>query len=413
MFGRILWQGLLSHGFYVVGFGVLFSACLPRTQSESSQANNDANRTVTDMRGVSVRLPKQPQRVISVSDGLIESVMAHLGVIDRLVALGSSCVQRDFTYDIPGKAGTFTYSGGMNPIRLLYPKTADLPLVAKSGTPLQLEQILALAPDLVILREGCCTLTSLDDPKNKQALSTLEASGIPVFVLKGTSMFDPPDLDKLDQEIRLLGQIFSYEEKAEQLILYLNTSIRFIQNRTSSLHPAVKPRLLLLGLSPTAREGGSAGVTKGKDTIEGYFIEQLVRATNAYQGPGGRSTSLMLSDEQILALDPDVIVLPTASGYHPPEEIYEAPYYTKLQRLRAVQNKKVVALPWTPCNCSKRLEYPIEVIMIAKSAYPDAFAEISIHEWVLDFYQKIYGVSREKAKEIRSAQWLDWTIDTF
>jgi iron complex transport system substrate-binding protein len=339
--------------------------------------------------------------------------MAHFGIMDRLVALGSRCVQHDFTYEIPGKARTFTYTEGMNPIRLLYPETADLPLVAKSGTPLQLEQILALAPDLVILREGCCTLASLEDPKNKQALSTLEAAGIPVFVLKGTSMFDPPDLEKLHQEIRLLGELFSHEEKADRLISYLRTTIQFIQDRTSSLRPPVKPRLLLLGLSPSAREGGSAGVTKGEDTIEGYFIEQLVGATNAYQGQGGRSSSLILSDEQILALDPDVIVLPTASGYHPPEEIYEAPYYTKLQRLRAVQNKKVIALPWTPCNCSKRIEYPIEVMMMAKSAYPDAFADISIHEWVLDFYQQIYGVSRERAKEIRSAQWLDWTINTF
>jgi iron complex transport system substrate-binding protein len=114
--------------------------------------------------------------------------------------------------------------------------------------------------------------------------------------------------------------------------------------------------------------------------------------------------------EQVFALDPDVIALPTSSGYHPPEELYEAPYYAKLQSLRAVKQRKVIALPWMPCNCSKRLEYPIEVMMIAKISFPEAFEDIQIHEWVLSFYQTIYGVDRNKAKEIRSAQWLDWTI---
>lgn len=370
-------------------------------------------KTVTDMRGEKVQIPQDPKRVISVSDGMIESVMAHFGRFDRLIALGSSCLQKDFSYDIPGKSSTYTYTDGMNPLRVLFPEIAELPLIARSGMPLQVEQIVALKPDLIILREGCCTINSLDDPKNLQALSLLESFGVPVVVLKGTTVFDPPSLENFNREILLLGEIFDQMEKARNLTAYLDETINSIKTRTSPIPNAEKPRVLMLGLSPVAREGGSAGVTRGTDTIEGYFIEQIANAQNAIQGTGGRVASMMLSDEQILALDPDRIVLHTASGYHPPEEIYEAPYYSKLQNLRAVKEKNVISLPWTPCNCSKRLEYPIEVMMIAKQAYPDLFSDISIHEWVLDFYGTVYGVDREKAKEIRSAQWLDWTIDRF
>jgi iron complex transport system substrate-binding protein len=395
-------------------FCLLFFVACQNGIKESSRSQEDGNyKTVTDMRGEKVEIPIDPKRVISVSDGMIESVMAHFGMLDKLIALGSSCLQQNFTYDIPGKSQTYTYADGMNPLRVLFPEIAELPLIARSGMPLQLEQIIALEPDLVILREGCCTINSLDEPKNRQALSLLESFGVPVVVLKGTTVFDPPSLEKFNQEILLLGEIFGHREKAAELVAYLDKTIEMIKERTRSISDSGKPRVLMLGLSPVAREGGSAGVTRGTDTIEGYFVEQIVHAKNAIQGRGGRAASMMLSDEQILALDPDKVVLHTASGYHPPEEIYEAPYYSKLQNLRAVREKNVISLPWTPCNCSKRLEYPIEVMMIAKQAYPDLFSDISIHEWVLDFYGTVYGVDREKAKEIRSAQWLDWTIDQF
>jgi len=392
---------------------LFFGSCGQNTDKINNNNGKEGLRTITDMRNVSVIVPKFPQRVITVSDGMIESVLGSFGKLDKVIALGSRCIQQNFTYNIPGKNKTYTYTDGMNPVRMLYPETAELPLIAWSGMPLQLEQMVTLKPDLVILREGCCTLNNLEDPKNKQALSILESLGIPVVVLKGTTSYDPPNLSMLKQEIKLLGELFEKQEEANHLINFLNETIQYIKNRTAGFQDHEKPNILMLGLSPVAREGGSAGVTRGTNTIEGYFIEQIIHAKNAIRGKGGKSATLMLSEEQILAINPDLIILHTSTGYHPPEEIYEAPYYSRLQNLRAVLEKNVIALPWTPCNCSKRLEYPVEVMMIAKSAYPDNFSDIHIHEWVLDFYQKLYNIDREKAIKLRSAQWLDWTIDYF
>jgi iron complex transport system substrate-binding protein len=403
-----------SSNFYCLSLLVclVFVACERPQQVLPVTTVPSGYKQITDMRQVSVTIPQNPERVITVSDGMIETVMAHFGVIDRLVGLGSSCLQRNFSYEIPGKEQSLNYMEGMNPVRLLYPNISSLPLIASSGLPFQLEKIAALKPDLILLREGCCTIPNLGDPKSQQALSMLSSFGIPVVVLKGTNQFDPPDLNMFHQEIALLGEIFNQEEKAQGLISFLENSISMVTNRTSAYTEDERPTVLLLGLSPIAREGGSAGVTKGKDTMEGFIIEKLVNARNAYRGIGGRTSSLLLNMEQVFALDPDVIVLPTSSGYHPPEELYEAPYYSKLQNLRAVQSKKVMALPWTPCNCSKRIEYPIEVMMTAKVSYPAAMEDIEIHEWVLSFYENIYSVDRETAKAIRSAQWLDWTVDS-
>jgi iron complex transport system substrate-binding protein len=103
-----------------------------------------------------------------------------------------------------------------------------------------------------------------------------------------------------------------------------------------------KVRMMQLGLSPRAREGGGAGMAWGLDTIEWYFIEDTANAKNAYEGTGA---FVVVATGQILTMDPDVIVLPTAQGYHPASELYTAPYYQHLQELSAMKNGRVYALP--------------------------------------------------------------------
>ena len=119
----------------------------------------------------------------------------------------------------------------------------------------------------------------------------------------------------------------------------------------------------------------------------------------------------MVSPEHVLALDPDVIVLPTDWGYHPPRELYDAPYYQNLQELKAVKNRRVMALPWSPCNCDKRLEYPIDVMVMAKAAYPERFEDVDLGEWLLQFYQNVYDVDVKTAEGLRTAQLMDWTVE--
>lgn len=207
----------------------------------------------------------------------------------------------------------------------------------------------------------------------------------------------------------IIGQVFGKEADASKLAGYLEEQVCFIDERTRDIPLDERPRVLILGLSPTARNAGGAGQVFGLDTIESYFIEEIAHAQNAFAEPGYFKT---VSAEQILSIDPDVIVLCTANGYHPPEELYSAPYYRNLQELKAVKNRQVVAWPWTPCNCAKRLEYPIDVMVIAKAAYPERFADIELSEWLLDFYKNVYGVDDDTAQALRSAQWMDWCVET-
>ena len=52
-------------------------------------------RTIIDSRGIEVKIPVNIQRVATISDGLIEGIMTAFGVQDKLVAVGSSCIQKN------------------------------------------------------------------------------------------------------------------------------------------------------------------------------------------------------------------------------------------------------------------------------------------------------------------------------
>lgn len=394
---------------------ILCAGCTqPATQGEKAgvvktDSSIPGYKTVVDSRGVAVKVPTDIRRVVTISDGLVEGAMIRFGVQETLVGVGSSCIQRNFSYVFPSVKGkNVTYVRGMNPVLYLDPGIANLPRIGESSVALNYETLAGLKPDVVILRLGDCTLRYPDDENVKKSISTIESLNIPLVVTYGPNAYKTATVSGITDEIRIIGEVFGKEAEAKKMSDYLEGQVNMIKQRTRDIPDSSKPRVLILGLSPTARSQGGAGQVFGTGTIESFFIEDLVNAKNSYQDSG--SSFKTLSAEQILANDPDKIVLCTANGYHPPMELYEAPYYQNLQELSAVRNKQVSALPWTPCNCGKRLEYPIDVMVIAKSSYPEKFSDIELSDWLIQFYENLYGVNETTAKDLRSVQWMDWTV---
>jgi iron complex transport system substrate-binding protein len=389
---------------------LVLSGCT--TQPQSSDDNPDEYTKITDMQGREVQIPQNVTKIVDVSDGFVSSVLYSLGEIDTVVGLGSTNLQEIDTYTFQDVSGeNYSYENGMNPVTLLYPEIMNLPAIAEYGVAVNFETIASLEPDVVIVRIGFCSMNTDEyggEEDIARSIETMESLDIPIVVLLGPPAYPNPDVSKISEEIRIIGEIVNRTTEAKQLSNYLQNIVSLVENRTKNISEEEKPEVLLFGLSPNARDSGGAGDVLCTDTMESYFIENIVHAKNAYNETGGWK---ILSTEQILALNPDVIVLPTDWGYHPPRELYNASYYQILQELDAVQNRRVFALPWTPYNCAKRLEYPIEVMVIAKAAYPDLFDDFKIHEWVLDFYQNVYHVNQSTAEQLRTIQWMDWTVE--
>jgi iron complex transport system substrate-binding protein len=366
-------------------------------------------RRVADMRGETVTVPAQLTRVATIDDGFVEAVMTRLGAIRSLVGVASDSLRRTWAYSYPGANGRdFAVADGMGTMRALHPWMADLPCASCGGSDaIGYETIAAMRPEVVILRVGDCTVGTSPEIVAR-AVEVVGALGIPVAVLRSPADYHGQGLESLRAEIDVLGRLFGREREATALSDELSAAEATVRARVRDVPDAARPRVLYLGLASSARSSGGAAYVWGVDTTESWMIERVVGARNAYRGPGSR---VLLNAEQILALDPDVIFLPTSAGYHPPSELIEAPYFRELQRLRAVREKRVYALPWTPENCARRLEYPLDLLVIAKGAYPDRFRDIAVHRWALEFYERTYLVDERQAAALRRAQWLDWTVD--
>ena len=364
---------------------------------------------VTDMRGVNVSVPDNLERIATISDGFVEGVMTHLGVIHKVAVIGSWSMKRDYKYSFTTVGGEEYTLRGWNTMKYLHPWLNDLPCInSPQGNIINYETLASANPQLVILRVGDCTLRGANPESVEKTIGTIEALGIPLVVIFSPNYYNKAELSSMREEMRVLGDIFGQREKALKLFDYLDATEKMIRKRTASIKEKNKVSMLYLGLNPNVRKKGAAGSVSGVNTPESYIIEGIANAKNAFTGKG---SGVIMNAEQLYSLNPDVIVLPTSNGYHPPRELYESPDFQILQELKAVKNKRVYAMPWSPMNCARRVEYPIDMMIIAKAAYPDKFKDIKVHTFVLQFYKDVYNVSDKDAEALRSEQILDWTVE--
>ncbi|AKB61277.1 ABC transporter substrate-binding protein [Methanosarcina mazei] len=383
----------------------------PVQTTEEKPVTGGEYRIVTDSRGVEVKVPVNIERVVTVSDGLVEEVMVVLNVNNTLVGLGSKGLQYEGDFTYPDENGTnVTVSGGKHIVLAFSPDVKTLPLVMDYGLAMNYETLASVEPDIVIIRFGDSSFLSAEDDNAKKTIQTIESLGIPLVVLYSPNCYENSNPTAVSDEIRVIGQVFGKEEEADRIASCLESRQEIIKERTQNISDEEKPEVLMLGLSPMHRTETSVGIAWGLKTTESYMIEDVVNAKNAFRSDLGSFE--IVSTEKVLAMDPDVIVIGTAAHYAPPEELYEAPYYKNLRELQAVKNQRVVSLPYSPRNSAKRLEYPIDLMVIAKAAYPEKFEDIDLNKWILSFYQEVYGIDRDTAIQLRSAQLMDWCVET-
>lgn len=367
-----------------------------------------SGKEIIDMRGKKVAIKEPLQSVVTISDGFVEGVMTHLDVIDKIKVIGSWSLKRDYKYDFTTTKGKKYSLSGLNTMKYLHPWLDDLPCVnSPQGNIINYEELAKANPDLIILRVGDCTLRGGNEENIQKTIETIENLGLNLAVIFSPSYYKKADLSTMKDEIKVIGEIFDESDKALKLYDYLSFTQNLIKERTKDIKD--KKTVLYLGLSPAARKKGGMGLVHGINTPESFIIENIINAKNAFTHNG---ENVMLNAEQIYALDPDVILLPTMNGYHPASELLDSPDFTVLNELRAVKEKNVYALPWSPMNCSRRVEYPLDMIIMAKAIYPDKFSDIKVHEFILKFYKDVYHVEDSVAKALRSEQILDWTKES-
>jgi iron complex transport system substrate-binding protein len=230
------------------------AACAPRTGSPSGKAL----LTVTDMRGREVSFDKTVERVVALTAADCEILFA-LGAGDLVVGRGEYC-------DYPAEV-------------------LSLPSV-ESGSDTNVEQIIALKPDVVIMSSMAQT---------KEQISALENAGFKVVVTEA------PDIAAVYDAIRLLGAVVGKEKEAAGLI----DSMRATFDAVTAKVPSGSGKTVYFEVSPLQYGLYTAG--------SGTFMDELAAMLGMKNVFGDLQGWQQVSEEQVIERNPDFIVTTTMS----------------------------------------------------------------------------------------------------
>ena len=307
------------------------------TPVTSSTAVSHYPVTVTDQAGREVTITKEPQRLIS-SYYITTSLLMALDLDERLVGVEDNA--------------------GLRPIySLSNPKILELPSIG-TAKELDLEACAALAPDLAIL-----------PMKVRDSVEDLEALGITVLLV------NPESQELLIEMIQLVATATNTEEKAEALMGFIEIQENYL---TEILSGADMPSVYLASNSSFLSTAGDS-----------MYQSDMIRLA------GGRNVAGEIEDtywaqidyEQLLAWDPEYIILPSSAKYTV-ADVMEDP---NLSGCRAVVNGNVYQIPGDVESWDSPVPGSIlGAFWLANILHPEKMTHTDYLEIMNEYYETFY-----------------------
>ena len=309
------------------------------SKTEASEPEETAYPvTVTDQAGREVTIEKEPEKLVS-GYYISTSLLIALGLEDKLAG-------------IEAKADT-------RPIYALSaPELLELPSVG-TAKEFDLEGCAALDPDLVIL-----------PLKLQDTADTLEELGIKALVV------NPEDQELLNETMSMIGTASNTKDRAQAL---LDFTAEQEQRLEEALAGTDTPSVYLAGNSDFLSTAGetmyqssmiqmAGGVNAAADITDTYWAE--------------------VSYEQILAWDPEYIVLASDASYTV-EDVLADP---NLEGCAAVENGNVVQIP----GDAEAWDSPVPsgilgAVCLSSVLHTEQCPESDSQAVIQEFYETFYG----------------------
>ena len=325
------------------------------TQSAEQDATQETaeTREITDMAGRKVTVPAAENIESVFSAGPVAAIFLYMVAPDKL--LGWNYELNDVEKSI------------------ILDKYQDLPNFGM-GDAVNYEAVIAANPTIAI-NSGKINDTMVSDC---DALS--ESLGIPVVAVDN-------ELNNSAEAFRFMGELLGVEDHAEELAQYAEQVFTDI-NALSDI-PEEKKVSVYFGNGEDSLETAPRGSQHAQ-------IFDVINAVNVADLELGDGSRVQISAEQLLAWDPDVIVVngePKAdkSGSSAAEDILSNPDYASL---KAVQDQKVYGTPNAPFSWVDRPPGPNRLIgmrWFSALIYPE-YIKCDINEEIHKFFDLFYHV---------------------
>ena len=336
---------------------------------------------MVDHWGRDIELPGSVDRVVVMEwEGLVAKSMHLFGLDELIVGVDTATARQPFRTH-------------------LIPAIADAVNVGNAWSGINYEELAALEPDVVFLESWQASEENLE--MHQVEVEKIEDLGIPVIVFVSPSNFEEPNIATAWEHIEIVGQVFGAEEQATELVAALEQRLDLIRERTADLTEEEKADVVLFATIDSIM---------GEQSIQSYFLTEIVNANNI-AGPG---TFVTVSEEQLLALDPDVLVVLGHDGYLDLQRIRDGEQvglnWANLQELDAIADGRMVSLGYDEWRAT--LETPIALLKMAATIYPELFDDIDVVEEELRFFEEVYDLDRDGAQRAVEAQRFTGELDT-
>lgn len=339
----------------LTGYSETKAATEEPTQSAEQDATQETaeTREITDMAGRKVTVPTAENIESVFSAGPVAAIFLYMVAPDKL--LGWNYELNDVEKSI------------------ILDKYQDLPNFGM-GDAVNYEAVIAANPTIAI-NSG-----KINDAMVSDCDALSESLGIPVVAVDN-------ELNNSAEAFRFMGELLGVEDHAEELAQYAEQVFTDI-NALSDI-PEEKKVSVYFGNGEDSLETAPRGSQHAQ-------ILDVINAVNVADLELGDGSRVQISAEQLLAWDPDVIVVngePKAdkSGSSAAEDILSNPDYASL---KAVQDQKVYGTPNAPFSWVDRPAGPNRLIgmrWFSALIYPE-YIKCDINEEIHKFFDLFYHV---------------------
>ena len=272
-----------------------------------------------DRAGAPITLPAKVERIVSMAPSTTE-ILIDLGVADKIIAADTN-TQKDglLKQNIP-------YFDMMKP---------------------DAEKLIALKPDVVFI-------SGMSNAKGNTPFSPLIDAGICVVNIPSSSSIEAIYLD-----IAYIAAVVKQEGNGAKIIANMKKEIEAVRKKGASIAQDKKKTVYFeIGAAPYMYSLGT-----------GTFINEMIEIIGAQNILADQKSWVSVSDEMVLAKDPDVILTNVNYIPNPIDEIMARSGWASL---KAVKGKKVFGID---TNSSSRPNHNIIKALkeMAKAVYPEIY----------------------------------------
>lgn len=337
------------------GYSETKAASEETTQSEEQTETQETGETreITDMAGRKVTVPAAEDIESVFSTGPVAAIFMYMVAPDKL--LGWNYELNDVEKSI------------------ILEKYHDLPNFGM-GDAINYEAVIAANPTIAL---NC---GKINDAMVSDCDALSKSLGIPVIAVDN-------ELNNSAEAFRFMGELLGVEDHAEELAEYSEKI--FIDIASLADIPEDEKVSVYFGNGEDSLETAPRGSQHAQ-------ILDAVNVTNVADLELGDGSRVQISAEQLLAWNPDVIVVngePKAdkSGNSAAEDILSNPDYASL---KAVQDNKVYGTPNAPFSWVDRPAGPNRLIgmrWLSAVVYPE-YIKCDVNEEIREFFNLFYHV---------------------